>query len=218
MRSGGRPFYLWQLGFSVGWGFVLAPEVAAIGVLTVAENVLSTDPYMHQIVYHYSMPLVPVLLLGTVVAVATLKSVRARAVAAGVVVSCAIWSCVLWGLAPFSIQSVSYWNPSGAYVKSINSVEAALPANAVVSAWYPYVAHIDHRTAIYLWPTPFSAGNWGATKQMGERLPVASRVQYLLLPTHLGASDEPSVFAEIKGHYRVVKEVDGVALYQKIGT
>ena len=49
VRSGGRLFYLWQLGFSVGWGFVLAPGVAAIGVLTVAENVLSTDPYMHQI-------------------------------------------------------------------------------------------------------------------------------------------------------------------------
>ncbi|MDQ1361176.1 MAG: hypothetical protein QOJ44_1553, partial [Acidimicrobiaceae bacterium] len=37
-------------------------------------------------------------------------------------------------------------------------------------------------------------------------------------PTHLGVSDAPSVFTEIKGHYRVVKEVDGVALYQKIGT
>jgi hypothetical protein len=80
------------------------------------------------------------------------------------------------------------------------------------------VAHIDHRTGIYLWPTPFSARSWGATKQMGERLPIASRVQYLLLPTHLGPSDQPSVFAEIKSQYRVVKEVDGVALYQKTGT
>jgi uncharacterized membrane protein len=218
VRSGGRPFYVWQLGFSVGWGFVLAPEVAAIGLLSLAENVLSTDPYMHQITYHYSMALVPVLVLGTVTAVATLKTKGARVIATGVVVICAFWSCTLWGLAPFSVQRVSYWDPAGTYVKSVNAVEAALPANAVVSAWYPYVVHIDHRTGIYLWPTPFSAEYWGATKQSGERLPAADHVQFVMLPARLGPTDAPTVLAHIKSQYRVVKEVGGVVLYQRIGT
>jgi uncharacterized membrane protein len=218
VRSGGRPFYLWQLGFSVGWGFVLAPEVAAIALLSVAENVLSTDPYMHQLVFHYSMALVPVLILGTVTAVATLRTNRARVIATGVVTVCALSSCILWGLAPFSAQRVSYWDPSSAYVRGIDTVEAVIPARAVVSAWYPYVPHLDHRTGIYLWPTPFSAEYWGATKQTGERLPAADHVQFIMVPAHLGPTDAPTVLTRIKSQYRVVKEVDGVVLYERKGT
>ena len=57
-RGGGRLFYLWQMAAAFGLVFLLAPEVAAIALLAVGENVLSTFPYMHQILYHYSMPIV----------------------------------------------------------------------------------------------------------------------------------------------------------------
>ena len=61
VRSDGRLFYLWQMGAVVRVRLrCIAPEVAAIGILLpVGENVLSLFPYMHQILYHYSMPLRP---------------------------------------------------------------------------------------------------------------------------------------------------------------
>ena len=50
-----------------------------------------------------------------------------------------------------------------------------VPPSAVVSAYYPYVAHLDHRTRIYQWPTPFRATYWGLYTQEGQRLPFAGR-------------------------------------------
>jgi len=215
LRSQGRGFYLWQMGSSVGWGFLIAPEVAAIAVLTFAENELADFIYMHQIIYHYSMPLVPVLVAGTIVAIGRLATARRRQVATGVVTASAVIACALWGLAPFSRQTYPHLSTSDPEVVAIDTVLRALPPNAVVSAYYPYVSHIDHRTRIYMWPTPFAASYWGLYHQEGQRLPFADQIQYLVLPTDLIGSDA-STFAGIATQYRVVTEDDGVALYQKV--
>jgi uncharacterized membrane protein len=214
--SGGRVFYLWQMGISVGWGFLLAPEIAAIAILSFAENELSQFPYQHQILYHYSMPLVPVLVMGTVWAIAKLGDYWMRRLAAATTLFCAFIACVFWGLAPFSMHAYLHASPSSVEVHDINSVEKALPPNAIVSAWYPYVAHIDHRVRVYMWPTPFSATDWDLYQNAGSRLPFADQIQYLLLPT--GGGGEPTVFATIADQYREVKQVGDVVLYQQIPT
>jgi uncharacterized membrane protein len=217
--SGGRPFYVWQMSASFGWAFLLAPEVAAIAFLVLLENVMSNDPYMHQILYHYSMPLVPVLAMGTVFALGAVKNVQRRTLVAVFVAASAFCSCALWGLAPFSRNAIEPgWSPNSALGRAVTYVEQALPANAVVSAWYPYVAHVDHRTQVYVWPTPFSAANWGLGTDTGARLPVASQVQYLMLPYPLDSSENPDVFGSISVEYRVVRSRDGVALYEKLPT
>jgi len=213
LGSQGRLFYLWQLGSTTGFVFLLAPEIAMIGILVVAENVLSTDPYMHQILYQYSMPLAPVIVMGTVFAIARQRSVRRRNILTAVVVSAALWSCLVWGYAPFSVnQLIPGWSPnSGA--QAINYVEQGLPPNAVVSAWYPLVSHIDHRAQVYVWPTPFSAQNWGLLNNTGARLPMAKEVQYLVLPIVLGPSDYPKVFEGITSDYALIRSRGGFGLY-----
>lgn len=217
VTSQGRPFYLWQMGASVGWAFVLGPSVAAIGILTFLENELADFVYMHQIQYHYSMPLVPVLVAGTVYAVSRLGSARLRATATGFVTSCAFAACVVWGLAPFSLHSYPHQSTSSPAVRDANAVIAHIPPEAVISAWYPYVAHVDHRTRIYMWPTPFAAKFWGLYQQEGQRLPFANQVQYVLLPTDPAdlTPDDTQVFAEIAPHFRVVYQVGTVALYER---
>jgi uncharacterized membrane protein len=217
--SGGRPFYVWQMSASFGWVFLLSPEVVAIGVLVLLENVMSNDPYMHQIMYHYSLALVPVLAMGTAFALSKVKDAQFRTLGAVFVTASAFCSCVLWGLAPFSRNSIEPgWSPISQLGQAVTYVEEALPANAVVSAWYPYVAHIDHRPQVYVWPTPFSAANWGLGTDTGARLPVASQVQYLMLPRPLNSSQNPDVFGSISSEYRVVRSRDGVALYEKLPT
>ncbi len=214
-RSDGRLFYLWQMGAAFGLGFLVAPELAAIGVLSVAENVLSTFPYMHQILYHYSMATVPVLALGTVFAVATVSAGARRYLLTGVVVVAAFVSCLFWGLAPFSQQTYPHMSPTSPDTLAINSVLGSVPPSAVVSAYYPYVAHLDHRTRIYQWPTPFAAQYWGLYTQEGQRLPFAGQVQYLVLPAVLSRSDQ-AVLTSISRQFVAVAHGGGVVVYRRV--
>jgi uncharacterized membrane protein len=215
LGSQGRTFYLWQLGATVGFAFLLAPEIAAIGALLVIENIVSNDVYMHQILYQYSMALVPILVLGTLFAIAQQSKLWRRNALTVVALGAAVWTCALWGFAPFSSNHVFTYTVSPAGMQGLNSLEQQLPANAAVAAWYPLVAHIDHRTQVYVWPTPFSASDWGVANQTGERLPVASQVQYLLLPVPLTSSEDPDVFAQIAKDYTLLASRDGFGLYEK---
>ncbi len=217
LRADGRPFYVWQMGFMTGWGFLLSPEIALIGILVLAENVISTLPYMHQIPYQFSMPLVPVLVMGTVWAVSRQSTNARRYVITAITVTCALFSCVWWGLAPFSDNTaVSQWSPTSATVRSFTTLENRIPANAVVSAWYLFVPHLDHRTQIYLWPTPFDSQNYGLFAHNGERLSFANKVEYLVLPVYLDSSDDASVFAKISRYFTLVTNDNGIGLYKRI--
>jgi uncharacterized membrane protein len=212
VSSGYKPFYIWQMGVSFGWVFLIAPEIAAIGLLTLAENVLSTFPYMQQILYHYSLPVVPVLAMGTAFAVGRLRSSLSRSVTTSIVVAAALVSCSLWGLAPFSRNTYPHMSPTSPQTLAINKVIATVPPDAVVSAYYPFVAHLDHRVRIYQWPTPFRATYWGLYNQEGERLPFADQVQYLVLPIDLNGIDE-QVFQSISEQFTLVEQGGGVGVY-----
>ncbi len=215
LGSQGRPFYLWQLGATVGFAFLLAPEIAAIGVLLVLENIVSNDGYMHQILYQYSMALAPILVLGTLFAVAHQTTLWRRNALTIVALAAAIWTGTMWGYAPWSSNHVVNYTVSSTGVQGLNTLEKELSPDAVVSAWYPLVAHVDHRAQVYVWPTPFSAANWGLMNDTGQRLPVASQVQYLLLPIPLNSSEDIGVFNRIARDYRLVQSSGGFGLYEK---
>jgi hypothetical protein len=133
-----------------------------------------------------------------------------------VVVAAAFVSCLYWGLAPFSRQSYPHLSPTSPQVLAINTVLKRVPPNAVVSAYYPYVAHLDHRTRIYQWPTPFAAQYWGLYTQEGQRLPFAGQVQYLVLPLALSPSDQ-AVWASISRQFKSIAEGGGVVVYRRAG-
>lgn len=213
-RSEGRLFYLWQMAFPVGLAFLRAPSLVAVGTLTLLVNVLSNFGYMHQILYHYSLCLVPVLVIGSVMGLAALDDRRRATVATVAVGMCALWSCVLWGLAPFSRTTYPHLDPHSAQVHDIDNVLAALPPDAVVSAYYPYVSHIDHRLRAYMWPTPFRARYWGLYTQEDQRLPFADQIDWLVLPTDLTGADA-ATFASVAPSFDVVTRSGDVALYRR---
>lgn len=212
--SQGRTFYLWQLASTVGLAFVLAPEIAAIAILVAGENILSNDGYQHQILYQYSMVLAPVFVMGVLFAVAQQSSLWRRNAVAVVALAGSLWTCCLWGYAPFSANSV-YPTVSPAAVTALAYLERELPPNAVVTAWYPVVSHIDQRRQVYVWPNPFFASNWGLLNDTGVRLPVSSQVQYLLLPVPLTSFENPQVFSQISSGFHLVHSRGGFGLYQK---
>jgi uncharacterized membrane protein len=214
LSSAGRPFYLWQLGCSTGWMWVVSPEVAAVGIGTFTENTISTFGYMHQILYHYTLPLVPVLAMGTVWAVGRLGSRRRRAAATGVATLAAVVCCGLWGLAPWSVDTYPHLDPSSVAVAEINAVRAAIPPDADIAAYFSYLPHVDHRTHCYQWPTPFQAENWGLGREAGRRLAFAGAVHYLFLPTRLDAGDE-AVLDQIRDQFRVVRTNPQATLWER---
>jgi uncharacterized membrane protein len=213
IRSGGRPFYLWQLGCSTGWVWLLSPEMAAIAVLTVAENTISRFSYMHQIEYHYSLAIVPVLAIGTVWAVSRLATPNRRRLAAGLAAAAALTSGTLWGLVPWSSNPYPYVVGDAAAAQ-INAVAEDIPAGAVLSAENRYVPHVDHRVRCYQWPTPFSAQDWGLNTETGRRLPFSGQVTYLFLPTRLDRADA-AVLARIRPQFRVVRSNATATLWER---
>ncbi len=216
LKGGGRPFYLWQVGSSFGWIFLVSPEIAAIAILNLTENVISTFPYMHQIPYHYSLDAVPVLALGTVYAISRLQSARRRGLATAFVASSALVACSLWGLSPWSRNPVyPHQAPDSPAVVAADKALKAVPADAVVSASAFYVSHLDHRRKIYQWPTPFSAQYWGLYTEEGQRLPFASSVQYVVIPSQLSGTDK-TVFNSIAAHFHLVVSGGGVSVYKRI--
>lgn len=213
--SGSRPFYVWQMVVPSALTFLRAPGVAAIAVLVVAGNVISSFPYQHELQFHYSLAIVPVLAMGTVYAIATLARRRSQRLAVVAVVLFSVWACFLWGSLPaFSIKKIPHWKPSNPEVHNINAVLADLPPHAVVSAYYTYITHVDHRDRVYQWPTPFQAEYWGLLNQEGQRLPFANQVQYVFLPVQLDPGDQ-KVLNEIRSQFVLVRRVNDVILLRR---
>jgi uncharacterized membrane protein len=213
--SESRPFYVWQMLVPSAMMFLRAPGVAAIAILVVASNVLSTFPYQHMLQFHYSLAIVPVVALGTVLGIAALRRLRWRAIAVVAVTLLSLWATFLWGSLPaISQNKIPHWKPSNPQVHDINAVLSALPPNAVVSAQYSFVTHVDHRTRVYEWPVPFKAEYWGLLNQEGQRLPFANQVQYLFIPVSLDPDTAP-VFRQIKSQFVVVKQVGDVQLLRR---
>ncbi len=215
LYSENRPWYVWQMLAPTGLVFFIAPEVAAIGAVVLASNVSSTFLYQHLIGYHYVMPILPALALGTVFAVSKLKPGVWRTAAVSVVGLSALWSAYLWAPFQFSEHQIGHWSPNYYVVHEIDAIRSQVPSGVVLSSYHAYAPHLAHRERIYMWPTPFRAAYWGTFKHEGERLPFANDVQYLLLPAHLD-DDTQAVLDSIKADFVVVAHNDAAILYKRV--
>ncbi len=221
--SQGRPWYLWQMGLSTGLVPLLAPGLLAIALPELAFNTLSDFGYQHEIVRHYSMPLVAILMCASVYAIGRCPRAGRRRLATIGVTLCALWSCVLWGDLPFSDSVIANLDPNVPVVHAVDRLVKLIPPNAVVSAAENFVPNLDHRTQIYMFPNPFAQSYYGDPKFDGQELPFAAHVQYVLVPSciscdgNLGANAE-AIFSRFSRQFRVAGEADGTTLYERKGT
>jgi hypothetical protein len=210
-----RPWYVWQMLAPTGLMFLFAPEVALIGVLVLISNVSSTFLYQHLIGYHYVMPILPALAMGTVFAIAKLRRPELRWAATAVVGVAALTTAYMWGPYSFSRTHIAHWSPSYSVVHEIEAIREQVPPNAVLSSYHAYAPHLSHRARIYTWPTPFRAAYWQTFKHEGERLPFANEIQYVMLPTQLDA-DSASVWDPIRPDFEVVATNSAATLYKRV--
>ena len=211
-----RPWYVWQLLAPMALLPVLAPSVLVIAIGPLALNLLSNFFYQYDIHYHYTTAILPILAAATVFAVARAPQAARKTLVtlfAVFTVACAY----LWGPTPLGIHEMRPAPSDYPTIPYLHAAMAMIPPDAVLSAHYTFVPHVDHRTEIYMFPNPFKASYWGTFKTEGQRLPQADRVQYVLLPSSLDP-DPKAVLESIRNEFETVYDQGGIVLMKRKGT
>lgn len=236
LRSEQRPFYLWQMTFPVAWVFARAPSVALIGAGVLGGNLVSTFWYQHRIEYHYSMVAVPAVVLGSVYAL-TRVTRRVRHWCIGAMFLTSFWSCLMWGAVPLGetmckpVRAIGaeceplgrrpggYWAPSYAPAVAAREIMAMIPADAIVSAFHALDPHLSHRVHIYQFPNPFRVVLYGPDLTLEHeraRLPIADKVEYVVLPKNKDAGLAADWDLE-KARFTLAAANDYWELYRRVG-
>jgi uncharacterized membrane protein len=205
----GRPLYLAQLLLP----FALLPLSSPL-VLTAAapllSNLLSTFPYQHEIEYHYTTLIVPVLVASAVLAVGRAPRGWMRATTAVALVVASLWGAYYWGPSPWSRQPAPMARVPYPPADAFRTATALIPPDAPLAAFYRFVPHLAHRTQIYELPTPWRATNWSDGRLEGRRLPEADQVDYVLLSPRSGATNDVALI-------RTLRDEGFVTIYQSPG-
>jgi uncharacterized membrane protein len=184
----GRPLYLAQLLLPLALLPLGSPLVlTAAGPLL--SNLLSTFSYQHEIGYHYSTLVVPVLVASAVFTVGRAPRGWIRTTLAAVLVVASLWGAYYWGPSPWSRVPAPMALVPYPPAEELRAATALIPPGASVAAFYRFAPHLTHRERIYEFPTPWRAANWGDYRYEGQRLPEADQVDYVLLSPRVG---EPS--------------------------
>jgi uncharacterized membrane protein len=211
-----RSWYLWQMFLPLAGLSLLAPGVLLLAITPLAANLLTTFYYQYDIHYHYQTLVIPVLVAAAIFAIARARSMDLRRALVGVVLATTVVSAHLWGPTPLANHEAPIADPNYPTVAHLHAAMQLIPPDAVVSAFYSYLPHVDHREAIYMFPNPFKASYWRTFKQEGQRLPEADTVQYVFLPTQLDPEPK-AVFDSIRQDFETVYEGGGVTLVHRRG-
>jgi uncharacterized membrane protein len=203
-RSDSRPFYFWQMTFPVAFAFLRRPGIAAISVVVLGTNMLSTFWYQYHLEYHYSLIAVPALVLGSVYALELLgQHWRRRMVALMAFTS--LWACLMWGAVPIGKIIAPglnpplgrtenyYWPPNHPVAVAAREIMADVPADASIATYHALAPHLAHREQIFQFPNPFRVVLYGVgVDQEAARscLPAANDLQYVLLQAKLGPEQQ----------------------------
>jgi len=194
-RSDNRPFYLWQMTFPMAFAFLRRPGVAAISLVVISTNMLSTFWYQYHLEYHYSLIAVPAIVLGTVYALEVVGR-RWRRRLTAVIVFTSVWACLMWGVVPLGKliepgakdpigrMQPYYWPPSHPVAVAARQIFPEVPDGASVSAYHALTPHLANRELIYQFPNPFRVVLYGPTTDMEVArscLTTANDLQYIML-------------------------------------
>ena len=190
LTSDGRVTYLMQILLPTGGMFVIAPSVALVGSVVLFANIVSTFYYQHQIHYHYSLVIAPILVFGNVYAIARLgKSVRRKA--SLVIGVASIVSALVLAPLPFARNQIQRFPPSSPAVAAAHELFAQIPSDAVISVFHPLTAQLARRERIYAFPNPFQRALYGPDVfAAGDRLDFADEIEYVMLPIALSKESE----------------------------
>ena len=197
IASEDRPMYVWQMLSPMAFVFAYRPALALVGVVMLASNVVSTFWYQHHIHYHYSLIIVPCIVMGSAWALG--KMSRNVMNASVVLVAMASFlTAFLWSPLPFSLSTTQHWTSQSAPVVAAREALEFVPGDVSVAAYHSVSAHLARRVEIYSFPNPFQRSLYGPDVfAKGDRLPQAETVEYVILPLTLDADANAIWQAEV---------------------
>jgi uncharacterized membrane protein len=203
MVSEDRPMYVWQMLSPMAFVFIYRPGLALVGVVMLASNVVSTFWYQHHIHYHYSLIIVPCIVMGSSWALG--KMSRSFMNASVVLVAIASFlTSLLWSPLPLSFTTTQHWTSHSAPVIAAREALDSIPDDVSVAAYHSITAHLARRVEIYSFPNPFERSLYGPDVfAKGDRLPQAETVEFVILPASLDGPAEAVWNAEVV-HFSVV--------------
>ena len=209
-----RPTYVWQMLAPVGFVFLYEPSLALVGFVMLASNVVSTFWYQHQIQYHYSIIIVPCIVMGTVWALGKFSRPARKWVSACIIATSLVCG-YLWSPMPLARTTTTSWNSQMPPVVAARESISQVPKDAVVAAYHSLTAQMARRVTIYSFPNPFVRNLYGPDVFAGgDRLPGADAVEYVILPVNL--DDEAQKIWDVeKDQFRVVDENAWWVVYQR---
>lgn len=214
--SDSRPYYLLQLFLPVAMAFVFFPEVAGIAGLVIFANIFSSFWYQYHIEYHYSFVIVPVLVMGTVFAIAKLQ-IRWRRLLVALCAVCTLFSAYVWSPLPGARTKISYNGANHPMVVAAREALSKIPADAVVSAYHPLTAHLARRQRIYVFPVPFRRALYGVDVfAEGDVLPFANEITFVVLPTSMD-EEMTKTWSEVSNQFTVSYANSWWVVYQRSG-
>lgn len=207
-----KRWYVWQLIASFGLLSLLSPALLLVAASPLLVNLISSFPYQHQLRYHYSTLIVPVLTVSAIVGIASFRSLRVRGFLAVVMAVAAVTGAYLWG--PLGREPAYVADPSRPQAQAARAAIGMIPPDAAVSAFYNYVPHLAHRRQIYEFPNPWRATNWGDGSREGTRLPFADDIDYLLVTTSVRNDPEGGAIIRRleRREFEVLFDSEGVVL------
>ena len=197
IASEDRPMYVWQMLSPMAFVFAYRPALALVGVVMLASNVVSTFWYQHHIHYHYSLIIVPCIVMGSAWALG--KMSRNVMNASVVLVAMASFlTAFLWSPLPLSLSTTQHWTAQSAPVVAAREALEFVPGDVSVAAYHSVSAHLARRVEIYSFPNPFQRSLYGPDVfAKGDRLPQAETVEYVILPLTLDADANAIWQAEV---------------------
>ena len=214
LASDGRPTYLFQMLAPVGFAFVTAPEVVAIGGVVLFTNILSTFWYQYNIEYHYSLVVVPMIVIGTAYALSRARQ-NARRILVALVLGTSLLSALVWSPLPGARTEVQAWRTDHPAVPAARKLFALIPADAKISVYHQLAGQLARRQYIYSFPNPFVRSLYGPDVfATGDRLPQADTIEYVMLPRELLGAPGMIWQAE-RDDFVVVAQNDFWVLYRR---
>lgn len=200
-----RPTYVFQMLAPLAGVFFLSPWMALVAVPVLASNVVSTFWYQHSIQYHYSLVVMPVLVVASIMGVKRLRFAY-RPIATSVILACTVLAYSSWGQTTLAQHPRVVWDANNPVARAGLDIIKAVPDSAVVSVFDPLTTHMAHRKEVYFFPNPFKASYYGVDDTWAnKRLPAADRVEYVVLPKSLDTGQQ-EVWNSVKADFVVVKE------------
>lgn len=210
-----RPLYVLELLGPLLLLPLLAPSALAMATGPILSNLISDFGYQHQIRYHYTAAILPVVGFAAVLGLTKVRSTGWRRSVAVATLGAALVGTYLIGPLPGSREPATIPDVHSPAVQDAYRAFALIPDDAVVSAYYPFVTHLDHRVEIYEFPTPFWARSWGVLQHEHQRLPEADRVEYVLVTVPVPEASVEATLEEIRPEFETIFRTDHVELLRR---